>query len=51
MINRKCTNLNDSLAKAIERVCKQKDKENFDNEYYESFEWFWDKKKKEKKWK
>ena len=30
MINRKCTNLNDSLAKAIERVCKEKDKENKD---------------------
>ena len=71
-----CTNGSDSLAKAIERVCREKDigkyiekkaekktkgekdkenkkrknengnrKENFDNEYYESFEWFWDKKK------
>jgi len=28
---------------------KEKDKEDFDNEYYESFEWFWDKKKEEKK--
>ena len=25
MIRRKCTNLSDSLAKAIERVCRQKD--------------------------
>jgi hypothetical protein len=25
---RNCTNLSDSLAKAIERVCKEKDKEN-----------------------
>ena len=52
MINRPrrvCTNLNDSLAKAIERVCKEIDKKNFDNEYYESFEWLWDKNKKEKK--
>ena len=24
-----------------------KDEEDFDNEYYESFEWFWDKKKEE----
>ena len=29
------------------RICKEK--ENFDNEYYESFEWFWDKKKEEQK--
>ena len=28
MINRQCTLLSDSLAKAIERVCKQKDYEN-----------------------
>ena len=26
IINRQCTLLSDSLAKAIERVCKQKDK-------------------------
>tara|TARA_R100001015_G_scaffold15598_1_gene7532 strand:+ start:59 stop:217 length:159 start_codon:yes stop_codon:yes gene_type:complete len=32
-----------------ERICKEKDKENFDKKYYESFEWFWNKDKKEKK--
>ena len=26
MINRQCTHLSDSLAKAIKRVCKQKDR-------------------------
>tara|TARA_R100000781_G_scaffold110508_1_gene76016 strand:+ start:2506 stop:2694 length:189 start_codon:yes stop_codon:yes gene_type:complete len=36
----------ESASKTIEKVKKNKktDKENFDNEYYESFEWFWNKK-------
>lgn len=35
-----------NASKVIEKVKKNKktDKENFDNEYYESFEWFWNKK-------
>jgi len=35
-----------NASKVIEKVKKNKktDKENFDNEYYESFEWLWNKK-------
>ena len=41
MINRKCTNLNDSLAKAIERVCKEKEGKMKDYKIIEGFiDWF-----------